>query len=350
MKAVIVAFPQFSGSYNGSMGHYFHHICSALERRGIKVYRAVPGEYGTTLRSIGAGGPITDAGLRWARSLGRWMGEYAWFQICFRFARNPVPFVVIAQEYAPFLCARSSVVIAHDMIQSDYPRSRFVGWYYRVVVKGALLKAKGVISDTQATQTVLHRLGIASDVVYPWIEVSKYRSLRSQRQVTQEAAFLWIGTAATHKDLRTLLAAALELPAVSFHVVLPKRDLAKFGGLGPNVRLLSELSPEEMLALYQKATGFISTSLVEGYGMPAMEARLAGIPLILADIPVYRELHDGHAAFYAPQNVAGLVASIKALLAGGAGQLAPELPDEKIATLAISAPDDLASSIMAKTG
>ena len=36
----------------------------------------------------------------------------------------------------------------------------------------------------------------------------------------------------------------------------------------------------------------------EGFGLPVAEAAWYGCPLLLRDIPVFRELADGHATFF----------------------------------------------------
>jgi glycosyltransferase involved in cell wall biosynthesis len=51
--------------------------------------------------------------------------------------------------------------------------------------------------------------------------------------------------------------------------------------------------------LYQGSEAFISSSLDEGFNLPALEARATyRLPLILKDIPVHREHHEGSANFY----------------------------------------------------
>jgi len=55
-------------------------------------------------------------------------------------------------------------------------------------------------------------------------------------------------------------------------------------------------------ALYLKSAAYISFSLNEGFDLPAMEASSLGIPLILSDIPVHRELHGRSALFYRTPN------------------------------------------------
>lgn len=51
--------------------------------------------------------------------------------------------------------------------------------------------------------------------------------------------------------------------------------------------------------LYHNSKLFISTSLEEGFNLPALEARLNfGLPLVLSDIPVHREVHGIYAKYF----------------------------------------------------
>ena len=51
--------------------------------------------------------------------------------------------------------------------------------------------------------------------------------------------------------------------------------------------------------LYERAEAVISFSLAEGFDLPPMEARQRHQkPLILSDIPVHREFHEGSAKFF----------------------------------------------------
>lgn len=59
------------------------------------------------------------------------------------------------------------------------------------------------------------------------------------------------------------------------------------------------LPPESLLGLYRHAAFVALASFYEGFGLPAVEAMHLGAPLLLADIPVLREV-AGDAALYAP--------------------------------------------------
>lgn len=70
-------------------------------------------------------------------------------------------------------------------------------------------------------------------------------------------------------------------------------------GLDPalraSIRHRGLVSREELLRLYAGATAFISLSTFEGFNLSAAEAATLGVPLVLSDIPVHRELFAGHA-------------------------------------------------------
>jgi len=73
-----------------------------------------------------------------------------------------------------------------------------------------------------------------------------------------------------------------------------------------NMQILDEIlancvgyvSDEELASLYSNASLFVYPSIYEGFGIPPLEAMSLGCPVILSDIPVFREIF-GDAACYA---------------------------------------------------
>jgi glycosyltransferase involved in cell wall biosynthesis len=66
-------------------------------------------------------------------------------------------------------------------------------------------------------------------------------------------------------------------------------------------RHIGEIGNADLRSLMARAGVFVSPSIYEPFGLAALEAALAGTPLLLADIPTYRELWDG-AALFVPAN------------------------------------------------
>ena len=54
-------------------------------------------------------------------------------------------------------------------------------------------------------------------------------------------------------------------------------------------------------------------SLVEGFGLPIIEASGLGVPIILSDIPVFRELFNNYKFFINPNNTNDLISIINYL-------------------------------------
>lgn len=62
--------------------------------------------------------------------------------------------------------------------------------------------------------------------------------------------------------------------------------------------------------MFQKAELVVSTSLYEGFGIPLLEGLYNGCRIVCSDIPVYRELYDGHASFCDPLNIKSIVSAL----------------------------------------
>lgn len=77
-----------------------------------------------------------------------------------------------------------------------------------------------------------------------------------------------------------------------------------------HARPLGELAAPRLRQLLASAGIFVSPSLYEPFGLAPLEAAIAGLPLVLADIPTFREIWDGAALFAAPREpneFAGLI-------------------------------------------
>lgn len=78
-------------------------------------------------------------------------------------------------------------------------------------------------------------------------------------------------------------------------------------GLTSSVRILSNLSSQELTCLYQSCKAFVFPSSYEGFGIPVLEAMAAHRPMVLSDIPVFRELTENNAIYFdhtSPESIA----------------------------------------------
>jgi glycosyltransferase involved in cell wall biosynthesis len=85
--------------------------------------------------------------------------------------------------------------------------------------------------------------------------------------------------------------------------------------LGRDVVLLGTVTEEELAGWYHAADALAFPSVKEGWGLAALEAMCAGLPVIASDLPVFREyLIHGESALLPPvADEAALAAAMRAL-------------------------------------
>ena len=75
------------------------------------------------------------------------------------------------------------------------------------------------------------------------------------------------------------------------------------------------LAPDALRALMARASIFAAPSLYEPFGLAVLEAAQTGAPLVLADIPTFRELWTGAALFVPATDPAAWATALAALMA-----------------------------------
>ena len=81
-----------------------------------------------------------------------------------------------------------------------------------------------------------------------------------------------------------------------------------------HLRLLGQLDERALGQLLGARPVFASAALYEPFGLAVLEAAAAGCPLVLSDIPTFRELWDGVAIFVPPHDDRGFADAIEALV------------------------------------
>ena len=117
--------------------------------------------------------------------------------------------------------------------------------------------------------------------------------------------FLYVGNAYPHKNLETLIRAAARA-GVRLIFVGKSDFFYKRLGIQPKT-----VSDTKLWNLYRGAQAFVFPSVMEGFGLPALEALSNNCPVIVSDIPVFHEILGDSATYFDPHSVDDLVSVLK---------------------------------------
>lgn len=79
------------------------------------------------------------------------------------------------------------------------------------------------------------------------------------------------------------------------------------------VRFLGFIGDDELAWLYGNASALLFLTRDEGFGLPALEALHFGAPVLVSDLPVFREILGERATFTNPVDSTAIAAAIRAL-------------------------------------
>ncbi|VWX55017.1 glycosyltransferase family 4 protein [Novosphingobium sp. 9U] len=81
-----------------------------------------------------------------------------------------------------------------------------------------------------------------------------------------------------------------------------------------HLRLLGQLDAAAFAAKLEQRPVFVSAATFEPFGLAVLEAAGARCPLVLSDIPTFRELWDGAAVFVDPLDAPGFASAVEAIV------------------------------------
>jgi glycosyltransferase involved in cell wall biosynthesis len=147
--------------------------------------------------------------------------------------------------------------------------------------------------------------------------------MRERLGLGPEPIVLVVAQKRSHKNLETAIDAMADLDAPA-QLVLPGspndyeaelRERAHRLGVGDRVRFCGWIDDADLEALYREAAVFLTTSLMEGFGLPVLEAMVRGVPVVCSNVSALPEV-AGDAAILVPPLDTGAVRAALARVLG----------------------------------
>jgi glycosyltransferase involved in cell wall biosynthesis len=230
----------------------------------------------------------------------------------------------------------ASVITLHDLIwwhrASEWEASATVQRRMRMLVRHCVRHADRLITVSQASAEDIAR---TLDVPRERIDVTPHgvhapagppsvpeAQLRERLQLGQARVVLCVAQKRPYKNLHSLVRAlaqldgdvVLVLPGSATAYELELRALAEALGVAGRVRFPDWLSDDELDALYALSEVFALPSLLEGFGMPVLEAMVRGVPVACSNASSLPEVAGDAALLFDSERQEEVTAAIRRLL------------------------------------
>jgi len=237
----------------------------------------------------------------------------------------------------PIPYKRPFIVTIHDLIIHHFPTGKasthsslvymFKILGYKYIISKACKKAKKIIAVSKATKDeIVDHLKVPQDkikVIYEGVD-DKITNSRSQipNKSQNKKYFLFVGNVYPHKNVERLLK--------SFNIFLQyfPNTLLTFVGkedffykrlketvnkmdLDKKIIFYSGVLDKELGALYENSIAVVVPSLMEGFGLPALEAMANSCLVLASSIPSLKEICGENAIYFDPYEVDDMAEKMK---------------------------------------
>ena len=215
---------------------------------------------------------------------------------------------------APVSEERPYVVTIHDMgvevLRHAHPLTKRE--YTKRLIPRIARRARLIITNSEFSKwEIVRHLGIPEDRirVTPLAASGEFEPVGAQPVCPY---FLYVGNLEPRKNLERLIEAFARMPAKEHQLVIAgnrwyhggaPEQKARSLGLNGRVQFLGYVPREDLPALYSGATALVYPSLLEGFGLPIVEAMACGAPVITSNNSSMREVAGEAAVLVDPCDV-----------------------------------------------
>jgi glycosyltransferase involved in cell wall biosynthesis len=180
----------------------------------------------------------------------------------------------------------------YDLAHIQFPAFRTTGrrLYYRFLVKPALASAFRVLTVSEYSRVqILNWSGLPdTHVINVGCGVESIFHPDGPKYEPGHPYIFYAGNARAHKNLSRLLAVFARIDFPGLRLILTGQKTSEMAEqvralkLEERVQFAGTLSDEALARLYRGALLFIFPSLLEGFGLPPLEAMACGTPVVVS--------------------------------------------------------------------
>ncbi|MCU8815362.1 glycosyltransferase family 4 protein [Klebsiella pneumoniae] len=223
------------------------------------------------------------------------------FKLRMKFKNNVL--VSTTHHFLPLV--EKQIITIHDLRPYYYPDSRFQRVYFRFLIRNKVKRMLHILTVSNTVKNkIVETYNVKKEnisVIYNVVNKCYYEEitlLPNQREGEAKGYYLCVGCNWKHKNIHSFIENCTETIVEKGLVIVCGKtsytaelyDLVEKLGLKSNVIFRHDVSQDMLRNLYTNALCLIYPSIDEGFGIPPIESFACKTPVILSDIPVFREL------------------------------------------------------------
>lgn len=245
--------------------------------------------------------------------------------------------IYITQYIVPFFIPEEVRVatIIHDISFNYFPQfiKKSDLLFLKLLISRSLKRADKILAVSKFTRDEIMKYyktdenklawfynAVSDDLLAQDTSEEKIKKVKEKYKLPDEY-ILYIGTMQPRKNLPILIEGYSKLKQDNIKLVLAGgrghnydtriNEAIKQYNLEDRVVFPGFIDEEDKAALMRSARVFCFPSLYEGFGIPILEAMSVGTPVIASDIAPHKEITEGAALLFDPQNAEDLVGQSK---------------------------------------
>jgi glycosyltransferase involved in cell wall biosynthesis len=221
------------------------------------------------------------------------------------------------------------VLTLHDLIYHRHrtpPRN--VPWYIRAgwfvyhltygPQRRALNRADEIVTVSETTKALIAEHHLTNRPVTVVLNAADpIGGSASARTPPTTRDLVYMGSFMPYKNVATLARAMHDLPGYRLHLLsrIPPKERTRLTALAPqgSLEIHDGVSDAEYTELLEGAHALVHASLNEGFGIPLVEAMSVGTPIVVSDIPIFREIGGGAGIYADPHDPAAFARAVRIL-------------------------------------
>lgn len=232
----------------------------------------------------------------------------------------------LARRFRLILTLHDTIYYRHRTPPHDLPAVVRLGWRIfhlsympqRWVLNGADMVA--TVSETSQRQFAEVRLTKRPVLVLANApqRLTELLPHRTERVDAPPRNIIYMGSFMPYKNVETLVRGMAGLPDHTLHLlsrVSPqrRRELEALTPAGASIVFHDGVTDAEYAQLLDDRAVLATLSLDEGYGLPIAEALAFGVPAVVSDLEIFREVAGEGALFVPAQNPQAFAAAVRSL-------------------------------------